>query len=616
MNEFVQSGTTDNLSLMLIIAAVVVIALLAIGLIFAKLYKRATKETAFVRTGLGGEKVVKDGGAVVLPVLHEVMPVNMTTLRIEVVRDLKSALITKDRMRVDVRAEFYLRVAPTTEGISMAAQTLGYRTMNSDQVKELMEGKFVDVLRAVAAEMTMTEMHEQRADFVQRVQNNVATDLEKNGLELESVSLTGFDQTNLEYFDENNAFDAEGRARLTRIIQEKRKETNDIEQQTRIQIETRNLEADKQSLDISKAKEQASLEQQRDLEFSRAEQKTLIAQQAAEKARESEVAEINKERAIQQAQIEKEQIIEQREIERKKAIEASKIEQEQTIREKEIEQQRAVEVAEQSKQVAVAVKSKEESVARADAASEERKKVEAEQAVITARELAEANRKKQIEVLEASQEAEREAVAVKVAAEAENIASKARAEALVTEAEASAKAERIRAEAKAKSYEVEAEGKRMLNEADNVLSPEQIELQKAIQILKVLPEIIAQTVKPLEQIDSIKILQGYNGAAGSSINGADGVAANGSLSEQITNAALKYRANAPMVDAMLSELGMVKSGEGLEQLLSGSAELTQNAIHGKLAEANSIAAVTAVDTPATEVSKPVKTNGVSQSTEL
>lgn len=562
MNEFVQSGGTDNLSLMLIVAGAVVIALLAIGLIFAKLYKRATKETAFVRTGLGGEKVVKDGGAVVLPVLHEVMPVNMTTLRIEVVRDLKSALITKDRMRVDVRAEFYLRVAPTTEGISMAAQTLGYRTMDSDQVKELMEGKFVDVLRAVAAEMTMTEMHEQRADFVQRVQNNVATDLEKNGLELESVSLTGFDQTNLEYFDANNAFDAEGRARLTRIIQEKRKETNDIEQQTRIQIETRNLEADKQSLDISKAKEQASLEQQRDLEFSRAEQKTLIAQQAAEKARESEVAEINKERAIQQARIEKEQVIEQREIERKKAIEASKIDQEQTIREKQIEQQRAVEVAEQVKQVAVALKSKEESVARADAASEERKKVEAEEAVITARQLAEANRKKQIEVLEASQEAEREAVAVKVAAEAENTASKARAEALVTEAEASAQAERIRAEAKARSYEVEAEGKRMLNEADNVLS--------------------------IEQIDSIKILQGYNGL-GSSTSAADGVSAEGSLSEQITNAALKYRANAPMVDAMLSELGLVKQGEGLEQLLGGSATITQQALQHTTKKTNGAA---------------------------
>jgi uncharacterized membrane protein YqiK len=53
-----------------------------------------------------------------------------------------------------------------------------------------MEGKFVDALRAVAAEMGMEELHEKRTDFVQKVQNAVKADLEKNGLELETVSLT------------------------------------------------------------------------------------------------------------------------------------------------------------------------------------------------------------------------------------------------------------------------------------------------------------------------------------------------------------------------------------------------------------------------------------------
>ena len=66
-------------------------------------------------------------------------------------------------------------------------------------------------------------MHEQRTDFVQKVQQNVMHDLNKNGLELESVSLTGFDQTDLQYFNKNNAFDAEGRARSAKIIEQKRK---------------------------------------------------------------------------------------------------------------------------------------------------------------------------------------------------------------------------------------------------------------------------------------------------------------------------------------------------------------------------------------------------------
>ena len=46
----------------------------------------------------------------VLPVLHEIIPVNMNTLRLEVRRAAQQALITRDRMRVDVMAEFYVRV--------------------------------------------------------------------------------------------------------------------------------------------------------------------------------------------------------------------------------------------------------------------------------------------------------------------------------------------------------------------------------------------------------------------------------------------------------------------------------------------------------------------------
>lgn len=93
-------------------AVIILIALFALGLVFARLYHRASKEIAFVRTGLGGERVVRDGGALVLPVLHETIPVNMNTLKLEVLRAREAALITHDRMRVDVQAEFYVRVKP------------------------------------------------------------------------------------------------------------------------------------------------------------------------------------------------------------------------------------------------------------------------------------------------------------------------------------------------------------------------------------------------------------------------------------------------------------------------------------------------------------------------
>ena len=60
----------SNLINITIIAGSVLITLLALGLILARLYKRASKEVSFVRTGFNGEKVIMNGGAIVLPVLH------------------------------------------------------------------------------------------------------------------------------------------------------------------------------------------------------------------------------------------------------------------------------------------------------------------------------------------------------------------------------------------------------------------------------------------------------------------------------------------------------------------------------------------------------------------
>src|SRR5258708_23062023 len=85
--------------------------LLAVAVVIAVyllrwLYQRSTKETAFVRTGFGGEKVVVSGGAFVIPVLHDITPVSMSVMRIEVERRETQALITKNPIRVHVIPEF------------------------------------------------------------------------------------------------------------------------------------------------------------------------------------------------------------------------------------------------------------------------------------------------------------------------------------------------------------------------------------------------------------------------------------------------------------------------------------------------------------------------------
>ena len=83
--------------------------------------------------------------------MHQIGDVNPQTLRLEVQRKNQDALITRDRLRVDVRAEFYVRVAKTVDAIMVAAQTLGNRTFRPEELTAQLQGKFVDALRAVAS---------------------------------------------------------------------------------------------------------------------------------------------------------------------------------------------------------------------------------------------------------------------------------------------------------------------------------------------------------------------------------------------------------------------------------------------------------------------------------
>jgi len=540
------------------IAGIALVGLLTIGFVFARLYKRSTKELAFVRTGLGGQKVIMDGGAIVLPVFHERVLVNMNTLKLEVLRRERESLITKDRMRVDVTAAFFVRVKQTEEAVSTAAQTLGARTMSPNELKALVEDKFVDSLRATAATMTIQELQDKRRDFVQAVQNAVAEDLEKNGLELESVSLTSLDQTDKQFFNPNNAFDAEGLTRLTEQTEARRKQRNDVEQDTEVQVRTKNLEASRLKLTIEMDQEFASLSQKREIEMARAEQSAQIASQQAERSREAETVKIEAERQVGQRRIEAEREIKAAEIEKTLVIQTREIEQERQTEMKRAEQRKQVEIARQDTQIAIATKSREQSEADAAANLARAEAVKAEETVNTARQVAVAERDKAIQLIEASKDAEQNAIAVKVSASAEKEAAIDRAEALT-----------IEAKAKQAAAIAEAEGRRAINEALNTLSAAQIDLQVRTQLLQQLPTILAEAVKPMENIDSIRIVQvnGMPGQGGSVEGGGGGNGA--TFPEQVMNSALQYQIAKPIVDAVMADAGLSNQGiTGIAQNLA------------------------------------------------
>ncbi|MGO4395343.1 flotillin family protein [Variovorax sp. M-6] len=506
------------------------------------LYLRSSKERSFVRTGLGGQKVVLGGGAFVLPIVHDVIPVNMNTLRLEVNRGRDKALITKDRMRVDVIAEFYVRVATSEEAVAAAAQTLGLRTMEPEQLKELVEGKFVDALRTAAAEMTMEELHERRGTYVKRVRDAVAEDLTKNGLELEAASLTQLDQTGMEFFNPSNAFDAEGLTRLTEQIEHRKKQRNDVEQDTLIAIRNKNLEAEKLSLNIDREAEHARLAQQRELEIARARQRAEVSAERAQREQDAEAAQIAAKQGIDQARIRSEQTIEEGRIGKERAIQSA-----------EIERRMSLELAEQQRAISVARESKAQSEAQAEAEIARALAVSAEEKVFTAREVEMAERKKAIDLIGAQQVAERDALRLTSAAQAESDASTARGAAVRAQAEADADADKIRSMAMRVRAEIEADAARMMNESHNMLTPEARMSALRMKLVEKAEAIIRESVRPLERIEGIKILH-VDGLGGGSAGG-DG-AGGGSFADGLVNSALRFRAQAPLVDQLLREIGI------------------------------------------------------------
>jgi uncharacterized membrane protein YqiK len=643
----------------LIVSAVVAAAVV---LLYGKVYRRATKETAFVRTGQGGQRVVIDGGAFVIPFLHEVTPVSLNVVRIPIARVRDQAVSTRDRMRIDIEAEFFVRVIQERAAVAAAASTLGSRTVEHAQLADLLSGKFIGALRSSASEMTLDEIHEKRSELIDRVAQRAADALAQNGLELEAVAITDLDQTSLEHFDPANRFDAEGMTQLIEAIESRRQLRNDIEQTAMLAIRTRNLEVERETLRLEEASESARLAQEQALERQRAGQRMEIARNRIEQEMQAEAKRIESEQALREREIVRQRVLESSEIRAReevelarlayeKALEKSRVAREAELRQqqihqthetaaselaanedierarivsqrqlreariiaeeemlaREIERDRQTEVARimsgstveatrlaQEKAIETArllrdrtIRTEEighrEAVERAEIASREEvegSRIAMERALDEARirkdgELRrlELDRQRALELVkiesqiallgEQSNEAEAKArseAARARAVEAEEAVNSVRetviarriAEIDMLIAQKQADTAVITAQADRMAAEVAAHARRLLNEAENCLSDDARSIRLREKMIDRLEGIVRESVRPLERIEGIKIVQ-VNGLTGPNGGGAR------SPTDEVIESALRYRAQAPLIDQMMKEIGVQSS---------------------------------------------------------
>ena len=562
------------------IIAVIAAFFLIMFFTYKALYKKAPADAALVISG-GKSKSVVFGGKIVNPLTKATQLVSLNTMQLLVQRAGPDALITKDSLRVDIEAQFYVKIEPNEQDVLNAVASLGDKTLEPENVKALLEGKLVGILRSVAATMDLQELHEKRQDFSDQVRESCKDDLEQNGFQLESVAVTNLDQTPLDQLDENNRFDVVAIQTINQEVQERQTKTERIKHENRVKQEEDKLRADlaikqqeeatqTESLEVEKRLAFAQEMQRKEVATNKAEQERVVKevelqqQQALEEARirqeeavqsseihqkqrvetaridqerQVQAAEIEQKRALETARVSQEQEVQAIEIERDQAIEQARIEQERTVEEARVRQQQAIEEAnvirrivlvernreekesQAASEIQIAVKEKEREIASTDrlAATADRTKSEAQVLTVEAIEVAERNSR--IALIRAEQEADEERISKERLANAEAYTVIEAAKAEREAATLRAEAQKMLAEALLVEAKAKAEGEEALIEAKNTADQRILNNEALLKLIQSLPEVTGQLMKPAEQIESIRILDlGGNGAG----NGAPG----------------------------------------------------------------------------------------------
>jgi uncharacterized membrane protein YqiK len=215
-------------------------------------------------------------------------------------------------------------------------------------------------------------------------------------------------------------------------------------------------------------------------------------------------------------------MVERARIASERAVDEERIARERGIEELEIGRRQAVELAEQQRAIAVAQQSKLQSQAQAAADQARALAVSEEEKVFTARESELAQRRKLIDI---------------------------------TQAQAESEASGIRALAARIRQEVEAEGLTLMNKAANLLTPEARQSAMRRQLIDKMEGIIRESVKPMERIEGIRILH-VDGLGGAPAAPGSNGGGNANIADSVVNSALRFRAQAPLVDQLLREIGV------------------------------------------------------------
>jgi flotillin len=170
---------------MVIVPALLIVAVLSL---VARLYKRCSSNKILVVFGnIGSDKTAKcihGGGVFVLPLIQDYCYLLLEPMTTEI--DLKGAL-SKKNIRVNVPATFTFGVSTNPDVMQNAAERLLELEKRDiiNQANDIILGQ----LRLVIATLSIEEINQDREKFLEQINANVNTELNKIGLEVINVNV-------------------------------------------------------------------------------------------------------------------------------------------------------------------------------------------------------------------------------------------------------------------------------------------------------------------------------------------------------------------------------------------------------------------------------------------
>ncbi len=239
-------------------------------------------------------------------------------------------------------------ISPAFINLLTASRSLGEKTFDADNVRNLLEAKIISALRSYAATKTLNELHENRDTFAKDIKSQVRDSFQANGLSLEEVTIVTMEQTGKEYFKTDNVFDAEGLKIITAITSKAKREVHDTEKKASVAIRQKELDTQLELLEI-----------ERQEAFAKANQDKAVSNEQALRVGEKQRYVLEQKMAVEQKEIENEQTLEQLRTDRDVAI----IEEARKREVAEIEKTRVTEQERRDREIHLISKAKEEELA-------------------------------------------------------------------------------------------------------------------------------------------------------------------------------------------------------------------------------------------------------------